>query len=91
MEALHASVTVEPLTLAVRPLGGPGAFGPPETPLTVTMTSFDGGLVPTSLAARTLKKYTPFDTLFTVDDVAAFPVENTVKSVPPGADPASTM
>ena len=87
-EAFHASVTVDPLTPNLSPVGALGGPLQSTVLLTTNTTSLEGPPVPKRFVARTRTKKSPAGTLPTDNDVATLPVEKLARSLSPGDDPA---
>src|SRR5262245_16903107 len=83
----HDSETVEPVTVAVSPDGGPG--GSPRLAPMVRTISLDDSLTCAPSVARTRTKNVPAPATVVVKVRAVLLVEKRAASLSPGADPAS--
>jgi hypothetical protein len=79
-----------PDTVPASPVGAEGRLPQGPTPI-ANCTSFDGALAPAAFADFTRTKYVPLATPLAARLVAALPIENTVRLLEPGADPASMV
>jgi hypothetical protein len=86
--ACHASVTDEPLTATVNPVGAPGAAA--HKAGTITTVSFDDPLVPLGVRARTRTKYVPGGISVATREGVELPVSAVARSLRPLAEPTST-
>ena len=85
--ACQASVTDEPLTATVNPVGAPGAVA--HVAGTDTAVSFDDPLVPLGVRARTRMKYVPAGTSVATRNGVELPVSADARSLRPLAEPTS--